>query len=339
MYRIAGQGGYGHDGGNDISSVVKSIARELKNIGLFVQSKSWTISTDSEGVIIRMNWLHAEDKTACKSTGHTDSGVIHGRPRKKKSPSKAKRDRERWVAYKNGIKSQHGSKDSDTSGGGMKQGMAGNVPHIVPPETVCTASSSLNVCAAEFTPREDAPAKPSTTRQHVISNSGDIQLHSDTRGKLSSAVQVIPKIMMDNDTQTETVNTSVDNDCQTDTHYTRSIDVMTDRIEYAHKDVQVSVGESEEVQDLRHELLNEWNRYHTDMEVANNMVRGRDEQICKLRKDLESNASNRDEIAQLKTTITSLKERIEGHETREPMYSGRPTYNARNQNNQWNRRW
>ena len=294
-----------------------------------------------------MNWLHGEETAACSRTAHTDSGATHGGPRRKKSPAKAKRDYERWVAYKNRVKSQSGTTDSiGAAAEETKLGVAGDALGISPPETVCTVNSSLNVCAADFTPREYAQVKPSTTQisaENKNSYAGENNdLHSDNEDKLCPEMMIIAKNTMDNDTQTVVIaKNTMDNDTQTvvipkntmdtqtDIDDTSSVNIMKDAVNNVDREVQVSDEPNSEVQQLRNHVralkvkLKLAGEFHANVpiydhrrvvEEYDNQVKELQENLGRLNTDLkkgeEENHSKSVEIAQLKSTVKRYEEQL-----------------------------
>ena len=82
----------------DMNSVMASLAMLLKSIGLLVQWNSWSIATDSQGIVLRLPWVqHHYGQQGAVGSGIPDTGPR--RAYRKKTPSKEKRDRLRWEQY------------------------------------------------------------------------------------------------------------------------------------------------------------------------------------------------------------------------------------------------
>ena len=93
---------------SDIGHVMVTIAATLQWIGLMVDPQSWSVATDEDGVVLKLRWMqHHSQKSSWRrpnmeKSGNTDIGTQNrgGSPqRKQKSPSKIKRDKERWERH------------------------------------------------------------------------------------------------------------------------------------------------------------------------------------------------------------------------------------------------
>ena len=324
---MANYGRHGRNQFGNISHVTATIATALQKIGLCVQSDFWTVSTDTQGVSIRMNWLHREDFTACNRTGHTASGEIHGAPRKKKSPAKVKRDRERWVAYKNKLKSQNESKDSngcEIDGG--NSGLASLVPDIAPPVTVCTVNSSLNVRAAEFVSGENTQVKPSTVQNVLMNSDKDIRasdnLKSDIDAKCCHDVQVI-------------TTCKAENSCQTDSCDTRTIDVMTDPeiVPIATKTIDSQSQTDGNCYVSQHEYLIMVDTY--DKRIKDIVDQG-DKTFADLKNELKARSKAIETLVKENECLKS-RQQVQGHQ--QSNFNRRPHQYGSHQNFQRNHSW
>ena len=65
-----------------------------------VQGNMWNVATDSQGVVLRMSWeQHRNDYQGTVASGNPDNGPRQAVNRRRKTPSKARRDRARWEAH------------------------------------------------------------------------------------------------------------------------------------------------------------------------------------------------------------------------------------------------
>ena len=163
----------------DVNSVMASLAMSLRTIGLSVQWNLWSLATDSHGVVLRMSWEqhHNRDQGAVAS-GEADTGPRQAvcRTMRRKTPSKARRDRKRWEMHQakrassnnnvQGInaaekseqirvmsEAEHDEVAHDEVAELRDEVCDDQTSHAVGPATVNVMTRELNVNAIEFQPQ------------------------------------------------------------------------------------------------------------------------------------------------------------------------------------------
>ena len=212
----------------DVRSVMAPLALFLQSLGLFIEWKSWSISWDSQGIVLRMPWAqHYNSRQGAVESGHPDTGPRPDAPRKKKkSPSKARRDRARWETHQASKASSNAQGTEDAARKEERISVArkatvGRRTHIdretvdhnvaeqsaevcddqrssaVGPATVNVITPLLNVNAREFQPRntKNNDKEQSQSRNYSLckqSDSSKVDL-SDINIKLVHSVSTSTK--------------------------------------------------------------------------------------------------------------------------------------------------
>ena len=84
----------------DMSSILVTLASTLQLMGWSVSRDTFGISTDHEGVSFKMQWAHQTSDRPGSTQRHSTADWNRGQSRRKhKSPSRARRDQQRWEAY------------------------------------------------------------------------------------------------------------------------------------------------------------------------------------------------------------------------------------------------